>query len=278
MALAGTRVLLVDADLHHPSLAQVFAAGDRPGLTELLAGRAELGDERVPADLPGLQLVTSGEEDHPAELFDTTRLAPILQGLRAAADVVIVDTGPVLSVSDPIPLALRSDLVLMVANVRRSRRASIRVAAQELRTAGPVTVAGVLAGLPRSLVKPAARPAQASRPEAPPKATLPPDLRAEARCGGSPDRHPARRLGRQRPAPRLGSPRWRHGSEGPPRPARTICGRQPPLAARTRGRGGPGQVTVPASAVSRMARRIPGAGVVGAGPRRAGYAHMPRVS
>jgi polysaccharide biosynthesis transport protein len=184
MAQAGHQVLLVDADLHHPSLAGVFQAGDRPGLTEMLAGRAALGDVAVPAGLPGLQLITVGEEDRPAELFDAARLARVLKRLRAAADVIIVDSGPVLSVSDPIALAAASDLVLMVANIRRSRRAAIRVAAQELRTAGTVTVVGVLTGLPRPLLRSRPRPALAAEPQPSPRArALPPSPRTEPTTG-----------------------------------------------------------------------------------------------
>jgi polysaccharide biosynthesis transport protein len=184
MAQAGHRVLLVDADLHHPSLAGVFQAGDRPGLTELLAGRAALGDVAVSAGVPGLQLITVGEEDRPAELFDAARLARVLKRLRAAADVIIVDSGPVLSVSDPIALASVSDLVLMVANIRRSRRAAIRVAAQELRTADTGTVVGVLAGLPRSLLRSRPRSALATGAQPAPRArALPPTPRTEPATG-----------------------------------------------------------------------------------------------
>jgi capsular exopolysaccharide synthesis family protein len=186
LAQAGIRVLLVDADLRHPSLASVFETGARPGLTELLAGRAALGDVVLPAGVAGLQLVTAGEEDRPAELFDGARLARVLQRLRTAADVVIVDSGPVLSVADPIALALLADLVLMVASVRRSRRAAIRVAAQELRTAGPVTIAGVLTGLPRSLTRSQPRPGHLTAAGELPKTALPAAPRARAAAPAPP--------------------------------------------------------------------------------------------
>ncbi len=184
LAQAGHRVLLVDANLRHPSLAGVFQADDRPGLTEMLAGRATLADVMVPTGLPRLRLITTGAEDQPEELFDAARLAPAFERLRAAADVVIVDSGPVLSVSDPITLALLSDLVLMVASVRRSRRAAIRIAAQELRTAGPVTIAGVLAGVPRSSIRSQSRVSQPTSPHAMPRVrALPAGDRAETTTG-----------------------------------------------------------------------------------------------
>ncbi len=184
LAQAGHRVLLVDANLRHPSLSGVFQTDDQPGLTELLARRATLADVMVPTGLPRLHLIAAGAQDQPEELFDAARLTPAFERLRAAADVVIVDSGPVLSVSDPITLALVSDLVLMVASVRRSRRAAIRIAAQELRTAGPVTIAGVLAGVPRSLVRSQSRATQPMSPRVLPRVrALPAGDRAEPTTG-----------------------------------------------------------------------------------------------
>jgi succinoglycan biosynthesis transport protein ExoP len=185
LAQAGTRVLLVDADLRHPSLAEIFRTGPQAGLTDLLAGHAALDDVIVRTDLPGLRLVTiGGNADRPADLFDAGRLARVVSRMRAAADIVVIDSGPVLSVPGPITLAPLSDLVVVVANVRCSRRESIRAAAQELRTAGPVTILGVLAGLPRPLAKPVPRSSRAARPEtafpdAPPRAGAQPDAPAK---------------------------------------------------------------------------------------------------
>src|ERR1035438_10169073 len=70
LAHAGANVLLVDADLRHPSLSEVFHTSERRGLIDLLAGGASLNEVIVPTDLPGLGLVTVGTaSDRSAEMF-----------------------------------------------------------------------------------------------------------------------------------------------------------------------------------------------------------------
>jgi polysaccharide biosynthesis transport protein len=151
LAHAGATVLLVDADLRHPSLGGVFHTSKRRGLLDLLTGEASLGDVIAATDLPGLGLVTVGTAtDRSAEMFEAGRLARAFAAMTAAADVVVVDSGPALTVSDPIALTRVSDIVLMVANVRRTRRTAVRAAAAEIRGAGPSAIVGVVTGAPRS--------------------------------------------------------------------------------------------------------------------------------
>lgn len=173
LAQAGRRVLLVDADLRHPFLADVFETGSRAGLTELLAGEATLADVAAPTGRQNLQLVTAGRKaGEPSDVLNSDSLARAIGAMRAAADVIVVDSGPAVSVSDPVTIAQLSDLVLQVANVRRTPRAAIRAAAQELRTSSPIIegtgrLAGVLTGVPGkpTIHRPQVRPAQQPQPE-----------------------------------------------------------------------------------------------------------------
>jgi capsular exopolysaccharide synthesis family protein len=145
LAHAGSDVIVVDADLRRPSLSEVFGADARPGLTDLLVGKAALKDVAVPTDIPGLRLVAVGDEGYQAaDRFEVTRLTRAFAEMNAAADVVIVDSAPVLAVSDAITLARVSDLVMMVADVRSTGRAAVRAAVQEVRATGPRTIIGVL--------------------------------------------------------------------------------------------------------------------------------------
>lgn len=177
---AGRRVILVDADLRHPFLGDVFGTERRAGLTDLLAGRATLADvavstpnvragssPRADAARSGLQLITAGRDaSGAADVLHSESLERALEEMRGAADVIVVDSGPALSVSDPIAIAQQSDLVLQVANVRRTMRQSIRAAAQELRTGGDITLLGVLTGVSRPLTfrRPEGHPAPAPAP------------------------------------------------------------------------------------------------------------------
>ena len=164
LAQAGSCVIAVDADLRHTwasgpprarkSLTEVFDAGDRAGLSELLAGAASLDEVALPAETSagtrvppaaGLRFVAAGEAaDRTADLLDAARLTATLTALRAAADVVVVDGPPVLTVAGAMSLARASDMVLMVADVRRTGRADLSAAARDIRAAGPRLLAGVL--------------------------------------------------------------------------------------------------------------------------------------
>lgn len=149
IANAGKTVILVDADLRHPSLSEGFGVGERPGMAELLAGRASLEEVAVPTDVPGLRLVSAGRARPSADAVGATRLRRALAGMRAAADVVIVDSPPVLTVSDTITLASVSDLVAVVADLRRTCRRDVRAAGQQIRAAGQHAIVGILNRVPR---------------------------------------------------------------------------------------------------------------------------------
>jgi capsular exopolysaccharide synthesis family protein len=176
MAHAGRKVLLVDADLRNPFLADVFAAAvsgtaNKAGLTEVLSGEASAADVTVPTGRPRLQLITAGRQvGGTADMVNATSLERAIAQMRAEADVIIVDGGPALDVADAITIAQHADLVVHVANVRRTLRSAIRNAAQELRTSsGGVNLVGVLTGVPGQIT--IGRPAPV--PQAAPTATTP---------------------------------------------------------------------------------------------------------
>lgn len=149
LAEPGARVLLVDANLWHPSLSAVFDAGRRPGWSDLLAGRASLDEVAVPVPrVPGLKLVSAGYVTaRSAEIFRDVRLAHAFRDMRAEADVVVVAGAPVLEISHTIALARASDIVAMVADVRRTTRETVSAAVQEIRAVGPRIIVGVLTGV-----------------------------------------------------------------------------------------------------------------------------------
>ena len=149
LAEPGARVLLIDADLRHPAMSEVFDAGRRPGFSDLLAGRASLDEVAVPDPrVPGLRLVTAGlVTTRPAEIFRDARLTWAFREMRAQADVIVVDSAPVLEDSHTLALARASDIVAMVANVRCSIREAVSAAVQQVRATGPQAIIGVLNGV-----------------------------------------------------------------------------------------------------------------------------------
>ena len=172
LAEAGANVVLVDADMRHPSLHQIFNVNQQPGLTELLAGRASLPEVAVrTADVPGLRFVTSGSPGGPsAQTFQVGQLDRVFGRIRAEADVVIVDSAPVLAFSQAITLARVSDVVLVVADVRRTTRDAVSTAVQQIRSSGPRIIVGVLNCVPSARngrMWPAAAPVPESAVRAP---------------------------------------------------------------------------------------------------------------
>ena len=131
-------------------MSEVFDAGLRPGWSDLLAGRASLDEVAVPDPrVPGLRLVTAGlVTARPAEIFRDARLTWAFREMRAKADVIVVDSAPVLEDSHTLALARASDIVAMVADVRCTIREAVSAAVQQVRATGPQAIIGVLNGVP----------------------------------------------------------------------------------------------------------------------------------
>jgi len=183
LAFAGRTVILLDADLRSPRVHTVFGVTDGPGLADVLADRAGVSDVLRDTPVPRLRLLTAGRAAADAgDLLDSVSLRRIVRTLRSRCDVVVIDSAPVLSVSDPIVLAAVSDHILLVGDQRRSTRAAVARALAELGETVEGTVSGVLLNVARSagglaprgrLAVPAADPADSTVPVVPaPTTTL----------------------------------------------------------------------------------------------------------
>jgi tyrosine-protein kinase len=164
-AQAGVRVILVDADLRHPSLHELFQVRATPGLTRLLANK-HLAVDRVlvPTPITGLWLVPCGPSSAQRGEWLVARCTrQRLAELNERADLVIVDSPPVLAVSDASVLTGLTDGTLLVVDAR-ARAVQVSLAAASLRSAGARLVGAVL-----NRVQAAGRPAaQLAASPAPP--------------------------------------------------------------------------------------------------------------
>ncbi|HWI52857.1 MAG TPA: CpsD/CapB family tyrosine-protein kinase [Symbiobacteriaceae bacterium] len=114
-AQTGARVCLVDADLRRPTVAKLFGLDNWSGLTTALIGQAPLTECLRPTDVPGLSVMTSGPiPPNPAELLGSARMSTLLGQLTDSFDMVLVDSPPVLAVTDAAVLAPKVGGVLMV--------------------------------------------------------------------------------------------------------------------------------------------------------------------
>ncbi len=121
-AHTGSRVLLVDADLRRPTLHERIGLYNEVGLTSYLIGCAGVEEVRQPTSIRNLTLVTSGPQaPNPYELLASPRMETFLAEARKSFDVVLIDTPPLLPVSDAVLLSSRVDASILVASATRTR-------------------------------------------------------------------------------------------------------------------------------------------------------------
>ena len=115
MAQAGRRVIIVDADLRHPSLHKIFGIDNSIGLTNVLVGEVDVDAVLRPAEVDGLTLLPSGPiPPNPAELLDSQPMKKLVEMLDSKADFIIFDSPPTLAVTDAQVLASNLDSVLLL--------------------------------------------------------------------------------------------------------------------------------------------------------------------
>ena len=144
MARAGKRVVLVDLDLRRPRVDRFFDIDPAPGFTTVLVGDAPLSDALAPIEVadgvPPIQVLTSGPiPPNPSELMGATRVAELLASLQSIADIVVIDSSPIIPVTDALVLSGRVDGLLLVVGAGQTRRRHLTRATELLeQTEAPV--------------------------------------------------------------------------------------------------------------------------------------------
>jgi len=119
-AQAELNVCLVDADLRKPRLHELFGVENWRGLTTALVKNDGLEADLQPSGVEGLTLLTSGPiPPNPAELLAAGRMQALLRDLEAQFDVVVIDSSPVLAVTDAVALSPRVSGLLLVVRAGR---------------------------------------------------------------------------------------------------------------------------------------------------------------
>ncbi len=139
-ARVGLKVILVDADFRNPGISDRFGIETPLGLSHVLADQAELDRVVFDArslDIPGLGIIGGGAiPPNPAELLAGVRALKAWDELRRMADLVVVDTPPVLRVADPLEIVGKADLAILVAQYRISRVRQVETAVERVRQVG----------------------------------------------------------------------------------------------------------------------------------------------
>lgn len=116
-AQSNKKVLLIDADMRKPIQHRLFGKSNRIGLTTALFQQKELGDVVQMTNTDNLWFMPAGPTPpNPSELLSSNRMAALLEAAKRSYDVVIVDTPPILFVTDAQIVAAQSDGVVLVVD------------------------------------------------------------------------------------------------------------------------------------------------------------------
>jgi len=141
--LSGKKVLLIDADMRRPNAHKLLGMERGPGLAEMLTGQEKVQVVRK-TYVDGLFFVAAGyAEDPPTEALDSSRMQKLIELGRERCDVIIIDTPPVLAASDPLVLAPRADVTLVVTSAKETNLETLDMTRDMLEGVG-VPISGVI--------------------------------------------------------------------------------------------------------------------------------------
>ena len=144
MAQSGKRTVLVDADLRRPNAHNMLDMESKPGVAEILNAKGEAPDHIRPTEIDNLHFIPAGRTDlPPAEALGSDRMEALIERLRKKYDVVVIDSPPVLAVSDPVLLSTLADATLLVVSADRTDFQAIDVTEKTLNAVG-VPISGVI--------------------------------------------------------------------------------------------------------------------------------------
>jgi capsular exopolysaccharide synthesis family protein len=146
LAVGGARVLLIDADMRRPSVHKALRMANDRGLSQLLAGQARMREVVQRTHDPNLLTITAGRTPaNPSELLASDRMRALLSGLENGPfDWIIIDTPPVLAVTDAVILAPLVAAVTFVIGAEMTRWRLAERAVETLLGSNPRQVLAVL--------------------------------------------------------------------------------------------------------------------------------------
>jgi capsular exopolysaccharide synthesis family protein len=132
----GLKTLIFDCDLRRPTIHKFFAMDREPGLADILVDGYNPKEAIRKTSIDKLDILTSGSGQHqPAEVFDAEAIGYLLDELKFYYDLILVDSAPVLPVSDPLLLAKKVDGILLVVRAGATSREIVERSAEILSSA-----------------------------------------------------------------------------------------------------------------------------------------------
>jgi len=144
IAMAGARVLILDADLRRPAIHKRYGIPNEPGLVDVLLGEAPVHEAIRPSHVPGVDILPAGATPpNPSELLSPQAMTELMDSLPEY-DVILIDSPPVNVVADALVLASLVDGVILVVESGRSSNAILQNCAARLRTVNQLLLGAIV--------------------------------------------------------------------------------------------------------------------------------------
>ncbi|MGH9787898.1 MAG: GumC family protein [Candidatus Acidiferrales bacterium] len=148
LAQRGSKVVLVEADLRKPSASKVLRTSGSPGLSLFLSGAESRNGLVVPTSVPNLAFIPAGPiPPNPAELLSSGRMKQLLAELSQEYEHVVLDSPPLLSITDATVLSVQVDGVILVVRFGKTTREVVRHMRQMLASVNARVLGVVLNGV-----------------------------------------------------------------------------------------------------------------------------------
>ncbi|OOU83115.1 tyrosine protein kinase [Acinetobacter baumannii] len=136
-AQGDKRVLLIDADMRRGNMHKYFDVDVKPGLSELLSGQADLQKVLHKTQVTNLDVITRGKSPtNPSEILSSNQFKELLEQLQSQYDHIIIDTPPVLAVTDGIIISQYTGVNLIVARYAKSQMKELELTVNRFEQAG----------------------------------------------------------------------------------------------------------------------------------------------
>ena len=145
MAQSGEKTILLDADLRQPKIEKNFKIESKHGMTEVLAGTEDLESAIRHTDIDNLHIITCGAiPPNPSELLGSKKMDELLRKLADRYDRIIIDTPPVLAVTDAVVLGGKVDGVIVVVRFGETNRNAVLKTKEILETVPNTNIIGAV--------------------------------------------------------------------------------------------------------------------------------------
>lgn len=142
------KILVVDADMRRGRLAKYLGVDQQAGLTEILTDKADPSEALFHIDMENLAFIAAGSvAENPAELLGSDRMRQFLADMKTQFDFILIDTPPIIAVTDPGIVGALVDGILMTIQAGRTQRGVIRRATELLEQSQSKIIGHVLTNI-----------------------------------------------------------------------------------------------------------------------------------